>query len=697
MLSNNTATPNPINLEQGLFSLCQVQGIELPDDYPSTITDQPLDIKHISKLANDRGLIYQRHTVTLEQFPDTLFPCLIQLRRKKFHIALEQQNEEIRVLMPNGEELWLHKDELQTEYSGVIHQLSQETTNKKIQPSKRQWLKEQVLKLWPQYFQVLLATLLINLLTLCLPVFTHFIFDKVLPGYAMDTLFTISVGMMVILVLDFLLRWLRSYFLDDACRSLARQAEFDLLEKVLKLEKHQLPFPAAQITQIIQDFARIKESISSSVMLAVLDIPFFVLFSVAIWIIGGPLVWIPITIAALLIPLSFVNFRLAHRSTREKVRSHHDKNVYLHETIRGLDTLRAMDSSTRTLIRWRVLLADASSREFNNKQAGTLLNALVASAAQAVVFSMLVTGVLLIQQGILAPGSLFACIILGSRAIAPMANLSMALNRINQAKLSLQQIQALFSLEKLDDNNQTTGKSLDSLGGIAVENLSFGYPGSNNPILNDISFTIKPGEKVALLGASGAGKSTLIDLLQGNLNPTQGDITVNHISLSDINLKDYRRCLGVARQQPTLFAGTLRSNLLMGCASAKTKDLDKVCALVGLDQFIARCPAGYDHPVKEKGLNLSVGQQQALCLARTILHGGELFILDEPTSSFDNVHESLLCQQMPNFIGKDQMLLLITHRASLLKLVDRIILLADGKIVADGPRDQILATMNGQN
>ena len=695
-MQTNTPRPEPGKLEESISLLARLLGIELPSDYAQSMTSKPLDVKHLPYLADAWGLYHQRHEIILDTLTDNHYPCLLQMKAKQFYLVLERQGSKFRIMASNGEQYWLSEQEMQSTYSGVIHLLtrSQSSFGEKDHPADSHWLKQQIGRLWPQYLQVLLITLLINLLTLGLPIFTHFVFGKVLPGQAMDTMLTISIGMGIVLILDFLLRWLRSYFLDDACRAITRQAETSLLEKVLTLEKYQLSAPSAKITQIIQDFARIRESISSSVLLLVLDIPFFILFSVAIWWIGGPLVWIPITIAILLIALSLISYHLARVSSAANVRSAHHKNAFLNETIGGLDTIRAMATKSGILARWRVLVAAASGREFQSKQAGALGNALVAAATQSVVFFMLVVGVLLIQDGSLAPGSLFACIILGSRAIAPMANLAMALHRISQAWEALQEIQQLFSSAACRKAADQPCHSLTSVQGtIAVENISFSYPGALHPVLDNVSFSLKPGERVALLGASGSGKSTLLDLLQGNLQPDQGKITVSQLPLTRLNLQDYRRCLGVARQQPALFSGSIRSNLLMGCPVAANQALDRVCTITGLDKFIRQCPGGYDYPVTEQGHNLSVGQQQAIGLARALLHGGDLLILDEPTSSFDNYQEALFCQQFPEFLNRGQSLLLITHRSSLLQLVDRIIILADGKILVDGSKEKILATM----
>ena len=221
--------------------------------------------------------------------------------------------------------------------------------------------------------------------------------------------------------------------------------------------------------------------------------------------------------------------------------------------------------------------------------------------------------------------------------------------------------------------------------------MSFTYPDDRQPTLRNISVRIKEGERVALIGASGTGKTTLMKLLQGDLMPTSGYIYVDNQDLSGVNLDDYRKHCAVAHQSPTVFSGTLRSNLLLGNESATRDELNKVCHITCLDGFVRRCREGYDYAVRERGSNLSGGQQQALCLSRTLLHGGSLVILDEPASAFDNIGEALFCQRLPDYLDQHQTLILVTHRSSLLQLVDRIIVLAEGQVVADGLRDDVLA------
>ncbi|MFK0571782.1 peptidase domain-containing ABC transporter [Endozoicomonas sp.] len=710
MQPDNNNAPPPNSLQSAFLTLARQMGTDIAADYVDQLkkgamkgaTKGTMDLRDLPAIADYCRLTHQRQITTLDQIGEDSLPCLLQLQKKRFYVAIDKQDSQILLLDPQGQEVWLDQEQLQPLYSGVIHQLTPTTMDNQSDHEKTDHLFEKrgFIKHWktvaPRYYQVILATLLINLLTLAVPIFTHFVFDKVLPGYATDTLITISLGMAAILMVDFILRWLRSYYVDDACRIISRHTEFTLLKKIIQLEKNQLPASSTLTAQTVQDFARVKESISSSVLLAVLDIPFFLLFTLVIWLIGGPLVMVPLAIAALLLPMSWFSYRLINRRTGPQSHSLQEKNRFLHEVSHGLDVIRAMGASARILSRWRLLVTNAGRHDINIKQAGTLLNALVASASQIAVLLMLIMGVLLIQDASLPPGHLFACIILGSRAIAPLANLTMVFNRFSQSQKSLQQIKQLLNNNSVANNNVAHGHRLtDFTGNLSVENLSFRFPNHRDFILNTLNFQLKPGERLAVMGASGSGKTTLLELLQGNLSPSAGHIFVDNQDLAGINRNDYRHYLTIAQQRPMVFSGTLRSNLLMGNEAATRIELDRVCHIVGLDRFIRSCREGYDHPVNDRGMNLSGGQQQALCLARTLLHGGQVLMLDEPTSAFDNLSESLFCQRFPEFINTQQTLLLITHRASLLALVDRIIVLAEGAIVADGPREEVLARMNG--
>ena len=687
------------SLSDAFLTLVRLSGIELSAEVSNELILKGMDVRQLHQRCERFGLICQRSLSALGKLPETAFPCLLQMKGKRFVVALAARQGELQVLDKQSQPVWIKETVLGNRFSGVCYSIQKAGKPDVQRPvTASGWLKKEVTQLWANYAQVILATLLINCLTLAVPIFTHFVFDKVLPNYATETLVAVTIGIGLVILADFVLRWLRSFYIDDACRHISRQAELQLIDSLLRQEAYQVNRSPARLAQQAQGFSRVKEALSSSILLTALDIPFFILFTAVIGLIGGPLMWVPIVVAAVLIPASIINYRLTRKRSSVATTAQAEKNACLHELTQGLETIRAMGAGQSLLSRWRVLVNSSNRHDFSHRRVGSVLNAFVISASQIVVVATLVIGVFLIQSGLLAPGSLFACIILGSRAVAPLMNLTQLLSRINLSRQALRQLEPLFANSEVArseaENPEATRQRLYHLiPSVEFKDLSFRYPSDNQDTLHGINLSISAGERVAIVGASGSGKTTLIRLLSGDLIPDSGRVSVSGHDLAGLNLADVRQHLSVLHQQPFVFSGTVRSNLLLGNASANTAELDRACFITGLDQWVSRCRKGYEHPIGECGSNLSGGQKQALCLSRTLLHSGSLLVLDEPTSAMDNLSEAQFCQRLPDYLGEDQTLLLVTHRASLLQLVDRIIVLAHGKVVADGARDEILKKM----
>ena len=692
------------SLSDAFLILTRLSGIELPVEVSNELILKGMDTRQLHQHCERFGLTCQRSLSALGKLPEAAFPCLLQMKGKRFVVALAARQGEVQVLDKESQSVWVKEPILGERFSGVCYSIQKAGESDSHSPATASgWLKREVTQLWANYAQVILATLLINCLTLAVPVFTHFVFDKVLPNYATETLLAVTIGIGLVILADFVLRWLRSFYIDDACRHITRQAELQLIDSLLRQEAHQINLSPARLAQQAQGFSRVKEALSSSILLTALDIPFFILFTAVIGVIGGPLMWVPIAVAAILIPASIINYRLARKRSSLATKNQTEKNACLHELTQGLETIRAMGAGQNLLSRWRVLVNSSNRHDFSHRRVGSVLNAFVISASQIVVVATLVMGVFLIQSGVLAPGSLFACIILGSRAVAPLMNLTQLLSRINLSRQALKQLDPIFSSASFSNSSfanaetespdATQQRLYHLIPDIEFQDLGFRYPSDNQDTLHGINLSISAGERVAIVGASGSGKTTLTRLLSGDLIPDSGRVSVSGHDLAGLNLADVRQHLSVLQQQPFVFSGTVRSNLLLGNASANSAELDRACFITGLDQWISRCRKGYEHPIDECGSNLSGGQKQALCLSRTLLHGGSLLVLDEPTSAMDNLSEAQFCQRLPEHLGENQTLVLVTHRASLLQLVDRIIVLAHGRVVADGTRDEVLKKM----
>ncbi len=684
-------------LKECFLSICHHLGVDVVSEYiEPLISESNLDVRRLNQAASRCGLISLRSQRRLTDITEEDLPCIVQLRKKYFLTITAIKSGRFHVLYgPSGQGFWLDIEKVKPLFSGVIFSFTQKKQQGSVPSIAPSWLRKQVSELWPHYAQVLLATIMVNLLTLSLPLFTNMVFDKLIPTYATDTLMIISLGMVGIVVFDFVLRWLRSYFVDDACRIIEKQSEQLIFSRLMELKHSALPDSSGKIAHAVEDFARVKEVLSGTVLLSVLDIPFFAVFTLVIWLIGGKMALIPLTIALVLIPVTWFSYRYNQRNVSRTTRANKAKTAFLFETSSELDSLKLLGVKKKMQARWRSLVAGASTATLGSKQSGVILNTLVVSATQLVVIASLVLGAFLIHSGEITAGGLFACVILGNRAIAPLMHLAMTVNRLAFSAKSLKQINEL--LNKEGENDSAGRLDVPAIRGeIECDKVSFRFHPDEPEVLKDINLRIKPGEKVAILGASGSGKSTLIRLIQGLLTPTNGNVLIDGRNLAYLNLDDYRSHCAIAPQKPSVFSGTLRSNLLLGLESASSEQMDRVCHIASFDQFIAQCSHGYSHKVQEQGKNLSGGQRQALSLARALLRDGQILLLDEPTSAYDNFNESQFCKRLPSVLRQDQTLILVTHRHNLLQLVDRIIIMADGKIVADGERNQVLASLTQQ-
>lgn len=687
------------NLKDCFLTICHHMGADVVREDLETLTQdgQEFDHRRLKQAATYCGLDMIKKCSGLNDITENDLPCIIQLKKKKFMTITEIRNGEYFVASrkhPLG--LWLSLSRLASVYTGTLFCFSEQqekaTASKLLMPD---WFRTQMNELRPHYVQVLLATLMVNLLTLALPLFTNMVFDKLIPTFATDTLLVLGIGMLLVVTFDFVLRWLRTYFVDEACRVIEKRSEQFIMGRLVQLKQSELPDSTGRITHAVENFARVKEFLSGTVVLSFLDAPFFILFTLVIGMISGVMALIPIGIAACLIPIAIFSYRRTRHRASQLTRANNAKSAFLYEVSSELEAIKTLGATSKTQARWRSLVTRSAWASLASKQSNILLNTLVASASQIVVIGMLVLGVFQIHSGNLSSGSLFACIILGSRAVVPLMSLAMAVNRLSFSVKALKEINDLLGLAGEDDFNDKL--NVPTLKGvIEFDKVSYRYKATEPEILKNISLKIEPGERVAILGASGSGKSTLIRMIQGLVEPTEGNVMIDGRNLQHLNLDHYRSHYAVAPQKPSVFAGTLKSNLMLGQSSASTKKLDEACYGACLDGFVQKCSRGYAHEVLERGENLSGGQRQALCLARALLRRGRLLILDEPTSAYDNYNETLFCQRLPGILEDDQTLILVTHRQNLLQLVDRIIVISEGRIIGDGSRSRVLKELNFQ-
>ena len=542
---------------------------------------------------------------------------------------------------------------------------------------------------WPVFAEVALAAVLINLFALASPLFIMNVYDRVVPNNAFATLWVLASGVLVAFAFDFLLKLLRAHFLDVAGRLADLKLAGAVLARVLGLQLAARPASAGAFASDLRELETLRDFFASASITALVDLPFLALFIAAVWLLGGwvalvPAVAVPLVLGAGLLVQVPIG-RTARASQRDAARRH----GLLVEAIHGLETIKCLGAEGRTQGAWERLVAAGSRSSGAARFWSAFATHFTSLAANLVTVGVVIMGIHEIAAGRLTVGALVACSILAGRAMAPLAQVAAVLNRYHQARAALAGLDRVMRLPVEREAGRRFLHRPALAGALELKQVSFTYPRQSLPALRDVSFKIAAGERVGLIGRVGSGKTTVEKLLLGLYQPGQGAVLVDGTELRQIDPADLRRNIGCVPQDLFLFQGTLRENIAMAVPHADDAAILRVARAAGVDDFAARHPMGYDMPVGERGEALSGGQRQAIAIARALLLEPPILILDEPTSFMDNTAESRVKERLEAELG-GRTLLLITHRASLLSLVDRLIVLEDGRVAADGPREEVL-------
>ena len=542
------------------------------------------------------------------------------------------------------------------------------------------------------YRDVLLAALLSNLFALAMPLFTMNVYDRVVPNQAFDTLAALSAGLLLVLVGDLALRVLRGRFVDLASSRADVKLSTAIMERVLGARMEQRPASAGAFAATLRSFESVRDFIGSATVVAFIDLPFALIFVIVVGWIAWPML-VPLLIGALLL-LAYalaVQARM-HGLTQTSQRAGAQRNATLIEALVGFETLKFLGAEGQIQRKWEKSAALLA-------RVGAQLRLLSASAShganfvqQMVNLALVVLGVHLIGEHALSMGGLIACTMLASRALAPIAQVAGLLVQYHHAATALEVLDPLLTRagERPADARFVARGALQ--GGIEFRDVSFQYPGQATPALRQLSFRIRPGEKVAILGRIGSGKSTLEKLILGLYQPTDGAVLIDGIDLRQIDPAELRRQIGYVQQDVMLFHGSLRENITLGAPQTDVAELVRAATVGGLLELVNAHPQGFELPVGERGESLSGGQRQGVAIARAVLGDPAILLLDEPTSAMDHASEQAIKQRLAEQ-ARGKTLLLVSHRNALLDLAERIIVIDAGRIVADGPREQVVAAL----
>lgn len=554
------------------------------------------------------------------------------------------------------------------------------------------WLLQHLWALRKVYRDSLVASFLINLFALASPLFVMNVYDRVVPNQAVETLWVLASGVMIILVFDLLTKMLRHRFLESAGACLDHNLSASLFERVLNTRLEHMTGAIGATASQLKEFDSLKQFFTASTIVACIDLPFAVLFLLIIFYIGGAVALVPLIAMLFLLVYGFLMHFPLSRLAKKVNEATADKQAIAVETLTTLDTIKAFNAQERQQDFWqeslsRLILAAQQSRKFADSIA--LVSAFV---IQMTVVLVLIIGVYQISAQNMSLGALIACVLLASRALAPMIQLASLIAQFYQAREALQSLNQLSSQVQDVDPLRSYLNPETCLGKIEFRQLSCAL--GQRLVLDRVSFCIQPGEKVALIGKIGAGKSTLLKILMGFISPVpeSGQVLIDDIDIQHLDLKRLREKMAYVPQEIALFRGSLKDNILLKDPGASMERLNEVIDLAGLTDFVHSHPMGVDMPVGEQGKGLSGGQKQSVAIARALLDEPDILLFDELSAAMDNQTEQDVIRNIEKF-AKNKTLLLSTHRSSLLSLVDRVIVLDSGSVVADGPKEKVLEAL----
>ena len=542
------------------------------------------------------------------------------------------------------------------------------------------------------YYDVLLSAFIINLFAVAMPLFVMNIYDRVVPNNAIETLWVLTIGVFIVLLFEMVLRTMRGYFVDLAGSRIDVELSALIMERVLGMRMEARPASAGSLAASMKAFESVRDFISSATVTAFVDLPFALLFMVVIGWIAWPLVLpLALGIIVLVIYSLAVQGRM-HDLAQTSYRAGTQRNATLVEGLVGVETLKAMGAEASVQHKWETntaLLARVSTQL-------RLLSASATNGAawiiQLISLVVLLIGVYLISKGELTVGGLVACYMLSARAMAPIGRIAGLLVQYHTAATSLESTDGLMKreCERPQGANFIARKSVN--GEIEFRDVVFNYPAQEVSALNGLSFRIKAGERVAIIGRVGSGKTTLEKLILGLYRPASGSVMVDGIDVRQFDPAELRRHIGYVPQDPVLFYGSLRENIAFAKPHAGDAEVVRAAAIAGLSDFVNTHPQGFDMMVSERGESLSGGQRQSVAISRAVIHNPPILLLDEPTASMDHTTEEEIKRNLKEF-GHGKTMLIITHRTPLLDLVDRIIVIDGGRAVADGPKPQVMEAL----
>lgn len=558
-------------------------------------------------------------------------------------------------------------------------------------PRFAEWLAEPMRRNSAIYWKVALAAIFINIFSLLTSIFSMVVYDRVVPNNAISSLVGLSIGLVIIVIFDFALKLLRAYFVDFAGAQIDREVGENVFDRLLRMRMELRKGSTGSLSGLMRELEGLREFFASATLVAIVDVPFILLTLLVVGLIGGLVVLVPLVLVPMVVAVGVFTHPALERLSAKTMGEGLAKQSVLVEAIGGIEMVKATGAAPLLAGRWSRAVQFQSESAMRQRLVSSIGMTFAGSASTVSYAGTVVVGVFLIAAGDLTTGGLIACSILGSRAIAPLTQISQLITRLTATRAAYRQLNGLMELDT--EGPATAGLQMkEAQGKIEFRNVSFRYPGAPEKVVDGLSFSVQPGERVGIIGRVGSGKSSCARMLLGLYPPEDGIVMIDGTDIRQFDPASLRRNIGVALQESVLLTGSVRENILLDRPGTDDDEMLRVATVSGAHQFLGQIANGYDLKLADRGEGLSGGQRQAIAIARALVNKPKIVVLDEPTSAMDPQTEAGLIQRLDEEM-RDRTLIVITHQPQLLKLVHRIILLDKGKIVADGPRDAILAQM----
>ena len=667
----------------------------------------------LSFMDNSRSLFFRaaqraglKSTLVKKEISDILqlqLPMILLLSNKNACILekFSEDKKEAKIIYPEGDgsTQWVSIEKLNEEYLGFGYLLKKEFVYKNrdsqtLQLNQKDWFWS-TLKLSSKiYRDVIWASLLVNVFVLATPLFTMNVYDRVIPNNAKETLMVFAIGIIVVYVLDFFLKFTRAYLLELAGKKSDIIMSSIIFEKVMDLKMAVHPGSVGSFASNLRDFEAVRSFFTTATMTALIDLPFSFIFLATIYYIGGKLVFVPIVTMFLILTYALI----IRKPLQNAIESSHEasarKNSILIETLQNIETVKTMGMSGKIQWKWEETTGEIASKNLKSRIMSSSIPNITNLFIQLNTVFVVVFGVYLIENFDLTMGGLIAVVILTSRTVAPMGQAAALISNYADAKTSYNILSEIIARPVERPKNKEFVKHPEIRGKIEFKDVSFTYPGAQIPALDRVSFTINPGEKIAIIGRIGSGKTTIAKLILKLYEPTEGMILIDDIDIAQIDPAELRSYIGYVPQDVHLFNGTVKENIISSERHPHDKEILHATKISGADDFIKTHPLGFDMPIGERGAGLSGGQRQSIGIARAILQDSSIMVMDEPSNAMDQTSEANLLRRFEVEL-KHKTMILITQKLSLLSIVNRVIVMHNSKIMLDGESEDVISKLSG--